>query len=897
MAEQQLISDIVKQQAYDQITKLQSMLDSLDATLLKLVEDTLKFNQGMGGSGGGNFKPPTAQLSELEKIKRQLIATEEKLAASQTIYAQLLEREKQALKGVTDANKDFVKANNAAEGSIEAMRMELKALQKEYDGMAASERNAARGSTLVTHLKQVDSELKKLEANTGRFQRNVGNYASGFNDMNMAVSQFAREMPNFAQSMQIGIMSLTNNVGAFTDAISQIKAENKVLQSEGKATQSVFKAVGMSLISWNTLIMVAVTAVTAYSDEIQELWKGLNKTDDAQKDLNDSIMEGVKQSQSEVFTLDRLYKKTQDVTESTDDRREAAWKLQQMFPAYFKNITEEAILNGQAATVYDTLRNSIIAVAKAKAIEQKIVEITNNGLEEEAELIKNLQRAQADMVANRGKSGIVERLSGGTGGVATQQGLSAQEMDARRAAAVAGAKNELDVFRATQSEKVKMFSDMLDSLDDLTITHDKKQVAFKESEKKKAKEKEVNRIEDLKKLYEGEQALLELKLYQDEITHNDYYIKLINLNKGYIKEREGLSKEEALSEKKWNAELSKANKDASKEVAEMWEISETLQQGYSKTTKDKKIKDLEEFRDRVNKDVDEANKKGDKEAQDLKRRKEESLSIKLEYIQAMTGLLSDIGDIHERQADLRYNKQLDYIAGIEKAELESLEKRGLTEEQQAVERKRIEIETSAARKKAERERIDELRRAAKFQRALDVAQVISNTALGVTNAYAKGDPYTASVRAFSAAAIGIAQLARIFATPLPEYAKGTDNHKGGLAMVGDGKGKNAGVELVIEPTGKKYLTPSTPTVMDLPARTKVISHEKLMEMVYNQAIVNMANKGGTIGGDNMQEATLKAFEDMSVKVDKLTQVMESKNFSATFYGNTEYIGYVKNSLT
>lgn len=890
MAEQQLISDIVKQQAYDQITKLQSMLDSLDATLLKLVEDTLKFNQGMGGSGGGNFKPPTAQLSELEKIKRQLIATEEKLAASQTIYAQLLEREKQALKGVTDANKDFVKANNAAEGSIEAMRMELKALQKEYDGMAASERNAARGSTLVTHLKQVDSELKKLEANTGRFQRNVGNYASGFSVMGNAVSRIAGEMPNFAQSMRIGIMSLTNNIQPFTDAIAQIKAQNKVLQAEGKATQSVFKTIGMSLLSWNTLIMVAVTAVTAYSDEIQELWKGLNKTDDAQKDLNDSIMEGVKQSQSEVFTLDRLYKKTQDVTESTDDRREAAWKLQQMFPAYFKNITEEAILNGQAATVYDTLRNSIIAVAKAKAIEQKIVEITNNGLEEEAELIKNLQRAQADMVANRGKSGIVERLSGGTGGVATQQGLSAQEMDARRAAAVAGAKNELDVFRATQAEELKMFSDMLDSMDDLTIAHDKKQVEFKESEKKKAKDKEVNRIEDLKKLYEGEQALLELKLYQDEITHNDYYIKLINLNKGYIKEREGLSKEEALSEKKWNAELAKANKDASKEVAEMWEISETLQQGYSKTTKDKKIKYLEEFRDRVNKDVDEANKKSNKDAAEKIESAKGITGAVMDMANATAELLDTVFDGLARKTTERANKQMELVDSQLQAELKAIDKLSISEEEKEKRKEQLELNAQSRKETIHREEVKRLRRLAIMQRNIDISQVIANTAVAITNDAKKPVPLKYYLMAADAA-IGAAQVAAILASPLPQYAKGTDNHKGGLAIVGE-----KGNELVIEPSGKKYLTPSTPTVMDLPARTKVKTHEELIEMVYNQAIVNMAKSGGIISGDNMQEATLKAFEDMSTDIKDLKKVLINKEFGAKFYGNVGYLDRVKKGI-
>lgn len=37
-----------------------------------------------------------------------------------------------------------------------------------------------------------------------------------------------------------------------------------------------------------------------------------------------------------------------------------------------------------------------------------------------------------------------------------------------------------------------------------------------------------------------------------------------------------------------------------------------------------------------------------------------------------------------------------------------------------------------------------------------------------------------------AAAMGAAQIAVIASQPIPKYAKGTDSHKGGLAVVGDG---------------------------------------------------------------------------------------------------------------
>jgi phage-related protein len=50
-------------------------------------------------------------------------------------------------------------------------------------------------------------------------------------------------------------------------------------------------------------------------------------------------------------------------------------------------------------------------------------------------------------------------------------------------------------------------------------------------------------------------------------------------------------------------------------------------------------------------------------------------------------------------------------------------------------------------------------------------------------------------------AVGALQLAKVLATPIPQYAEGTDAHPGGLAVVGEGKHN----ELVQMPGGKSHL--------------------------------------------------------------------------------------------
>lgn len=58
---------------------------------------------------------------------------------------------------------------------------------------------------------------------------------------------------------------------------------------------------------------------------------------------------------------------------------------------------------------------------------------------------------------------------------------------------------------------------------------------------------------------------------------------------------------------------------------------------------------------------------------------------------------------------------------------------------------------------------------------------------------------------------------------VPQYAHGTDGHPGGLAVVGDGKGSNAGRELVQTPDGQSFLSPAKPTLTFLPKGTQVLS--------------------------------------------------------------------------
>jgi hypothetical protein len=119
---------------------------------------------------------------------------------------------------------------------------------------------------------------------------------------------------------------------------------------------------------------------------------------------------------------------------------------------------------------------------------------------------------------------------------------------------------------------------------------------------------------------------------------------------------------------------------------------------------------------------------------------------------------------------------------------------------------------------------------AKLEKATNIAQTIMNTAVAVMKAWSQGGIFAAPMAAMIAA-MGAIQLATIVAQPIPKYAKGTKGHKGGLAWVGDG-----GVSETIVTNKGMYLTPNTPTLVDLPKGAKVIPYAIDMESMKMGAV-------------------------------------------------------------
>ena len=292
---------------------------------------------------------------------KQLEQAEKKIQQERIKELQLQKQREQAIdKYNAQLDKENAKLQ-ASENLYNKVQSKLNALSNEYKnlatrkelGLTLTAKEEQRYNSLQTRIQNYDKTLKAVDGTMGKYQRNVGNYASAFNPLQNSINQLGREMPAFANSVQTGFMAISNNLPIFFDAITQTKNEIKALKAQGQEVPGLFKQLTSSLLSWGTALNVGVTLLTVYGKEIgnwvSELWgasDALNELNKNQKEFNASKLQGKKESVSDISQLNQYKATMRNSNLPLEERMIALEKLRSMYPFYFKNLKDEALLNG-----------------------------------------------------------------------------------------------------------------------------------------------------------------------------------------------------------------------------------------------------------------------------------------------------------------------------------------------------------------------------------------------------------------------------------------------------------------------------------------------------------------------------------------------------------------------
>lgn len=441
------------------------LLDELHAVSLAKRENIEQIEQLKAANRGLK-----AQYDALNKAEQNGFALTDKQIARRTSLSLTYEENKQAISRMRQEVANQIKLEQVAHGSIDEMSQALARMRTVYRSLNEGERGNTFGQNLLKNIQALDTKIKELDASMGVHARNVGNYASGWNGLSFSIQQVARELPSLAISPQTFFLAISNNLPILADQLALTRQRVKELKAEGQSFTPVWKQVIKSIISWQTLLVAGITVLTLYGKEITEwvgsLFKGKQAFDAAKQaaeQFHATMTEGAISAQAEITKLDLLYRAATNVDKPYNERKKAVERLQEIYPAYFGNMSDEQIMVGNAISAYNNLRDAIIEAAQARAAMDDITElqgqkITIEYLPEYQQLFGTKQQYNAILMRGRLKGQTDEEYT-----ALLQSYVKAMD-EAQKAAEKTLEKNNNELYKKFKESGAKYLTEYVDSL-------------------------------------------------------------------------------------------------------------------------------------------------------------------------------------------------------------------------------------------------------------------------------------------------------------------------------------------------------------------------------------------------------------------------------------------------
>lgn len=860
----ELIEQIVSEQAFKQVEKLKADLVALQTQFEQLIKTT---NSG-GGTGNS-----TAQLSEMQKILKEIVRLQERQNAMRTVHGEALVKEREAMRTLNAEMKTSERLRDAEEGSIDQLRKKLSDMERAYAKMGEAARNSMGGKDMIGNIQKTYTELTKLEQSMGRYQRNVGNYTNA----TFQLSQVFRELPAFTFSAQTGMMALSNNLPMLADAFKQVRQETG-------STASALAVFGKSIFSLGNIFTILMSAFIIYNKEIMGLIRGTN---DAKASF-DRYADSIKDAEGEMALL--LFRQ--------QEFHDGIISKEKFLSTYNDTLGKVA---GSTKDINVAERNTIelapeyIKYAGMKAEATRLLAEAVNLYNKYADVQKSndwwtILKAQASTMMKDMKFGGI------TWGfrALTDPAYAKQQYEA-------AAKAEFELASKQWGDLQKkldqsQFSSVTDSVKDKA----------KGGGKTASSQKSIDRIEELKKQYELEKKVVDTSYQNGELSFLQYQLKLLRINEEYYYKRLGLIKNLNKKEKDSSIELmydiSKNNRESmnalsayAKDSGDAYakEYAKGLKQGIQNNMTESGLRTLGWFQEWLSKNTKPAN------LDNIRYTVKEQIKFLTEDMKMLDDLMRRFTDLGSAISDTIYNNEISGINSREKKmidyydEEEKRVKSSYTNKiQQEKELAKIEAKREAEQKVIDKERAIAARKRAQAQKAYDIANIITSTASAIMQTL---EEYGATPLGLALSAIvgatGAAQVARAASTPLPEFAKGTDNAPEGFAKVSE-----KGQELVVEPSGKKWLTPAKESITYLKKGSKVIPNDKLMKMVQDNAFVQLSQMNMPITSDMYGKAMIDQFEELTNDIKALKNIMADKDMKVSVLGNFDHYMYIKKAV-
>ena len=291
---QQLLQDILNLKS--QIKALDDQMKPHIQTLTEVqkAEQKLAYLQSEEGQKLLDLK---AKIAEVTAARRQQKTTTDPLVQAQEKLAYARSEENQQLKlystQIKEANRIAqlqATIASSAEGSYNRLSAQYALNKIRLNQMSQAEREAADGGKkLEAETAAIYQQMIKLQEATGNYRLSVGHYQKTWDGLGFSIAQVVRELPSAAVSLNTLLLAVSNNIPMVVDEIVKLRAQNKLLQAEGKGTVNITKSIIKSLLNWNTVLVIILTALSMFGSQIVEWVSNLFKGRAAVISLTDAL--------------------------------------------------------------------------------------------------------------------------------------------------------------------------------------------------------------------------------------------------------------------------------------------------------------------------------------------------------------------------------------------------------------------------------------------------------------------------------------------------------------------------------------------------------------------------------------------------------------------------------
>lgn len=820
------IDDIISPKAFEQVQKMNADIGLLVKNFESSATAAKLINSALSGSN--SMQAVTQNIKAAAGEVAKLEAAQKRLEFANSEAGKELSNLNYQISEANRLNRALAKEMTSAEGSSSQLSAQLIRLRAQFDGMSESLRKSPLGQDLAKRINMVDTALKTLDSNTGRFQRNVGNYASATNSL----SQVLREMPAFTYSAQTGILGISNNLPILIDQFRAVQAET------GSASKA-FKIFAGSLVSFPNILTIAIGLFTIFADKIFGAGESAKKAKEEIKDAGDVMQEAYNSSEFKQ-AIQNVTELETEVKAAKDGILDKDGVVKHYNETMGKTVgivkTVDQVEQSLVKNTDSYLRMMFLKAAAHIALE----EAAKKAVEAEKTRLRELDKIKPEEGRYGGFINDIKSLMNDDGSLAEDAVSNVNKMvkgieDEGKQFEKIAKKYFTDAMAISKAMNFNFFGDNTDDkpkpTDDKTNAKDVIDVPNKMSNEE---------AEDLKKYYEDVNKWIEK--YSKEMLSDPKVQERINQDIA-----ENMPMPEDLPDVK-----------ATK-------LGEELKTYYAKKEKDARLKITKE-------------------------EQQKKTQLVVENTAKMVQMAAEIMSI---AADIQFQNEMAMIDARTKAleanydsEIKRLERSGMSKEKIEKEKQRLEAQTEAQRKNIDKQRIQAQRRKARADKASDITNIITGTAVAVVNALKSFPPPYSYVMAALTGAVGAANLARAIATPLPQFAKGTNSAPGGLAEVGE-----RGTELVIEPSGKKYLTPNKSTIMNVKKGSKIIPHHELMNQVRLAAMVKLSGQD-SVSEMDYGNALIQAVIEQTEEQKRTRRAMERMNTTVIVNDNSSFQKWV-----